>query len=507
MRSSSSARICAWIVTSSAVVGSSAIRTFGSQRERDRDHHALAQTSRELMGIVLADAPSAAAARRARAPRARGPRLLAWTPRDAGGPARRPARRSSWSGSATTGESWKIIATVVAADPAQLASRSCRRARCSSALIEPPTMWPPLGSRPRIESAEHRLAAAGLADQPDRLAALDPEVDVADGVDDRPRELDLGREVVDLERGGHRCRAVALSGAGAVRRARRAARRRSGCRPARPRPGRRRPGRRATSSPEATYCWALPSMSPQEAVGYWRPKPRKPRYASARIASATWKVMLTITTDSAFGIRCRNTSRRCVRAHHAPRHGRSRAPAASAPRRAPGAPVSATRTAPRTRLSVDDGRVVLGREHEHDEQERDRQQDVDEAHHARRRRARRPGPRSRPQRVPITVAISAARKPISSAVWPPDHDPAELVEAVLVGAERMCRARRQVGDQRVGDGLVGVVDRAARRSRTARRRRGPPTPTTASRLSRNSRSASRQPLAMNLNLAALRARS
>ena len=41
------ARICAWIVTSSAVVGSSAISSAGLHDERHRDHHALAHAARQ----------------------------------------------------------------------------------------------------------------------------------------------------------------------------------------------------------------------------------------------------------------------------------------------------------------------------------------------------------------------------------------------------------------------------------------------------------------------------
>ena len=51
-------RICAWIVTSSAVVGSSAISSFGSQRERHRDHHALAHAAREPVRIIVDSARS-----------------------------------------------------------------------------------------------------------------------------------------------------------------------------------------------------------------------------------------------------------------------------------------------------------------------------------------------------------------------------------------------------------------------------------------------------------------
>ena len=44
-------RICAWIVTSSAVVGSSAISTFGIARQRHGDHHALAHAAGQLVRI------------------------------------------------------------------------------------------------------------------------------------------------------------------------------------------------------------------------------------------------------------------------------------------------------------------------------------------------------------------------------------------------------------------------------------------------------------------------
>ena len=49
----SSSRIWAWVVTSSAVVGSSAISSFGSLRERHRDHRPLAHAARELVRVVV----------------------------------------------------------------------------------------------------------------------------------------------------------------------------------------------------------------------------------------------------------------------------------------------------------------------------------------------------------------------------------------------------------------------------------------------------------------------
>ena len=55
-RSASSARICAWMVTSSAVVGSSAIRMSGIVGERHGDHHALALAAGEFVRVGI-DAP------------------------------------------------------------------------------------------------------------------------------------------------------------------------------------------------------------------------------------------------------------------------------------------------------------------------------------------------------------------------------------------------------------------------------------------------------------------
>ena len=47
-RPRSSSRICAWTVTSSAVVGSSAISRLGLAGQRHRDHHPLAHAARQL---------------------------------------------------------------------------------------------------------------------------------------------------------------------------------------------------------------------------------------------------------------------------------------------------------------------------------------------------------------------------------------------------------------------------------------------------------------------------
>ena len=53
-----SSRIWAWTVTSSAVVGSSAISTLGRQDERHRDHHPLSHAAGELVRILVERAPA-----------------------------------------------------------------------------------------------------------------------------------------------------------------------------------------------------------------------------------------------------------------------------------------------------------------------------------------------------------------------------------------------------------------------------------------------------------------
>ena len=69
LRSSIRSRICAWMVTSSAVVGSSAISSFGIARERHRDHHPLAHAAGQLVRIFAQRAARARGCRPGRASR------------------------------------------------------------------------------------------------------------------------------------------------------------------------------------------------------------------------------------------------------------------------------------------------------------------------------------------------------------------------------------------------------------------------------------------------------
>ena len=166
--------------------------------------------------------------------------------------------------------------------------------------------------------------------------------------------------------------------------------------------------------------------------------------------------MLTITTDSAFGIRCRST----IRVRFAPitvaagTKSRSRSVSTSPRTRRAG---TSQEKRPMIRRDVEHGPAVLGREHEHDEQVRDRQQDVDEPHH---HAVDEPGRQTR-DRTPQGADHRRDRRREEADLerrLAAQHDPAELVEAVVVGPEQVRAARRQVGGQRVDDGLVGVVD-------------------------------------------------
>ena len=88
--SASRSRICAWIVTSSAVVGSSAISRSGAAGERHGDHHALALAAGELVRIAARREARLRQADTVEQRRARGSRASA-----------RDSRRCRRSGSAT----------------------------------------------------------------------------------------------------------------------------------------------------------------------------------------------------------------------------------------------------------------------------------------------------------------------------------------------------------------------------------------------------------------------
>ena len=141
---------CACTITSSAVVGSSAIDQLGRARERHRDHHALTLTARELVRVVVALAAPAGRPARGDPWRARTPGAGA---RDcARGSLRRAGRRRGSPGRARACAPWK---TIDVCDPTR--RRGARRvviSRTSSPFrrIEPLYPWHPCGRSRRSPS-------------------------------------------------------------------------------------------------------------------------------------------------------------------------------------------------------------------------------------------------------------------------------------------------------------------------------------------------------------------
>ena len=173
--SRSSSRIWAWIVTSSAVVGSSAISRLGRARQRHRDHHALAHAAGELVRVGARAVARRAGCRRAPSarPRGRAPRALLMS--------RSCARICSticlptrWTGFSERHRVLEDHRDLRAADPAQLV---VGRADQLGAVEARRALEARVGRarQPHQRHRGHRLARAGLADDRHDLARLDGE--------------------------------------------------------------------------------------------------------------------------------------------------------------------------------------------------------------------------------------------------------------------------------------------------------------------------------------------
>ena len=181
LSSRSRSRICAWMVTSSAVVGSSAISSDGLVGEAHRQHHALAHAAGELMregvdGALRRGDAHAAAAGRPRAAR----------------------RRHGRSGRAPTiaSISWRAMLQHrverghrVLEDHRDVAAAQRRGSSSSSSRHDVAAAG--RGSRRRrsgagsssrrmIDERRDALAGAGFADDAERLAGSDLEADAVD---------------------------------------------------------------------------------------------------------------------------------------------------------------------------------------------------------------------------------------------------------------------------------------------------------------------------------------
>ena len=186
-----SSRICAWIVTSSAVVGSSAISSVGIAGERHRDHDALAHAARQPMRIfadALLRVRNVHARQHLHRMPLRGPVAeAAMQPHHLGDLLADGQQRVE----ADIG-SWKIMP--ISLPRTRRIAGSVRRSRSRMAparsrnITLPPAMSPGgIGTRRMMESAVTDLPLPDLADQRQRLAAADVETHTVD------RARDLGR--------------------------------------------------------------------------------------------------------------------------------------------------------------------------------------------------------------------------------------------------------------------------------------------------------------------------
>ena len=97
--------------------------------------------------------------------------------------------------------SWKIIAISRPRTSSSCRSESFVRSRPSKMTEPGDDLRGRLRDQAHDRERGHRLAAAGLADDPERLALLDREADAVDGAHDALAGEEVGAEVVDFEQG------------------------------------------------------------------------------------------------------------------------------------------------------------------------------------------------------------------------------------------------------------------------------------------------------------------
>ena len=168
--------ICAWIETSSAETGSSPTISFGLERQRAGDADALALAAGELVRVVAPSAPA-----QADALEQRGDALAALLA------ARRCRARCSGSPTISPADMRGIERRVrILEDDLHLPAvgPQSRLAQARDVLAVKPDAAGGRLDQPQHGAADRRLAAAALADQAERLAALDREADAVDR--DRP---------------------------------------------------------------------------------------------------------------------------------------------------------------------------------------------------------------------------------------------------------------------------------------------------------------------------------
>ena len=161
-RSARMPRICASTITSSAVVGSSAIRTFGLEHERQRDHDPLPHPARELVRVLLEAGRRDPHARERLERASRGPPPWRGRARGCAAP-RGSAPRSSAAGrggSSAPGRSGRARGRAARASPSAVSPTSSRPRVADRAGDRRA-----VGQQAEHAAAERRLAAARLADE------------------------------------------------------------------------------------------------------------------------------------------------------------------------------------------------------------------------------------------------------------------------------------------------------------------------------------------------------
>ena len=195
---SSRSRICAWTVTSSAVVGSSAISRSGFSDERHRDHRPLAHAARELVRVLVARVRRGAGSRRAAASRRPAREPPSSRPSGAPGRPRRSGRRPCSRDAASVIGSWKII-QIFAPRTFRISSTGSVSRSCPWKMISPSMIGLLERDQAHHREERHALAGARLAHDAERLAREQRERDAVDGLHQAVLGGEVHREVLDLE--------------------------------------------------------------------------------------------------------------------------------------------------------------------------------------------------------------------------------------------------------------------------------------------------------------------
>ena len=194
-------RICAWIVTSSAVVGSSAISSLRIARQRHRDHHPLLLPAGHLVRIgidPLLGLRDADLARTARSSAARASAFVTfWCSRIASITCAPDREHRVERGHRLL----KDHADLFAADRPHLPARAGRPGPCPRSAIRPDSISRGRRQQPHDRQRRDALARPALADDPQRPPLLDAKRHVIHRLHDAVVGVEVGAEIIDFKHG------------------------------------------------------------------------------------------------------------------------------------------------------------------------------------------------------------------------------------------------------------------------------------------------------------------